>query len=104
MSDIKINGASLEIPQQLRSASNGAANKGADDSSAGGFDAALNEAFTKVNAIQQEADKAVQDLTKGGDVTNAVMAMQKADMSFQLMVEVRNRLLTAYDDVMRMQV
>ncbi|MBF0457847.1 MAG: flagellar hook-basal body complex protein FliE [Nitrospirae bacterium] len=103
MSDIKINGSSLEVPQQLKS-TNKAADKGAGESGAGGFDAALNEAFTKVNAIQQEADKAVADLTKGGDVTNAVMAMQKADMSFQLMVEVRNRLLTAYDEVMRMQV
>ncbi|MBF0517373.1 MAG: flagellar hook-basal body complex protein FliE [Nitrospirae bacterium] len=99
MSDIKINSASLETPPQLKPA-----NKGASDSSAGGFDAALNEAFTKVNAIQREADQAVDALAKGGDVNNAVMAMQKADMSFQLMLEVRNRLLSAYDDVMRMQV
>ncbi|MCG6550871.1 MAG: flagellar hook-basal body complex protein FliE [Candidatus Magnetominusculus sp. LBB02] len=88
----------------LGPANGSAANKTTGSSAAGGFDAALNEAFTKVNAIQQEADKAVHDLTQGGDVTNAVMAMQKADMSFQLMLEVRNRLLNAYDEVMRMQV
>ncbi|KWT85141.1 MAG: flagellar hook-basal body complex protein FliE [Nitrospirota bacterium] len=99
MSGITIKGSGLEIPQQIKPA-----NKGAADSNAGGFDTALREAFSKVNAIQQEADKAVDALAKGGDVNNAVMAMQKADMSFQLMVEVRNRLLTAYDEVMRMQV
>ncbi|KJU84901.1 Flagellar hook-basal body complex protein FliE [Candidatus Magnetobacterium bavaricum] len=71
---------------------------------AGGFDTALKNAFSEVDAIQKEADKAIKELTTGGDVTKAVLAMEKADMSFQLMLEVRNKLLNAYDEVMRMQV
>ncbi|MBF0608127.1 MAG: flagellar hook-basal body complex protein FliE [Candidatus Magnetobacterium sp. LHC-1] len=71
---------------------------------AGGFDTALKNAFIEVDAIQKEADKAIEALATGGDVTQAVLAMEKADMSFQLMLEVRNKLLNAYDEVMRMQV
>jgi flagellar hook-basal body complex protein FliE len=99
MADIKISGANFEVPQQLKPADKGTAGAGK-----GGFDTALKDAFSKVNAIQKEADKAIEDLTKGGDVNNAVLAMEKADMSFQLMLEVRNKLLNAYDEVMRMQV
>ncbi|KJR42478.1 Flagellar hook-basal body complex protein FliE [Candidatus Magnetoovum chiemensis] len=68
------------------------------------FETALKEAFNQVNSIQKEADRAVESLSSGGDVTDAVLAMEKANMSFQLMVEVRNKLLNAYEEVMRMQV
>ncbi|MBF0343153.1 MAG: flagellar hook-basal body complex protein FliE [Nitrospirae bacterium] len=70
----------------------------------GGFDSALKSAFSEVNAMQKEADRAIEEMSTGGDVTKAVLAMEKADMSFQLMLEVRNKLLNAYDEVMRMQV
>jgi flagellar hook-basal body complex protein FliE len=70
----------------------------------GAFDNVLKDALTKVNNIQKEADKAIDDLASGGDINNAVLAMEKADMSFQIMQEVRNKLLSAYEEVMRMQV
>lgn len=69
-----------------------------------GFDKVMQEAITTISQIQEEADKAVKDLASGGEVTQAIVAMEKADMSFQLMVEVRNKLLNAYDEIMRMQV
>ncbi|QWR77778.1 flagellar hook-basal body complex protein FliE [Candidatus Magnetomonas plexicatena] len=75
-----------------------------DSSVGGGFDTVLKDALTKVNNIQKEADKAIEDLASGGDINNAVLAMEKADMSFQIMQEVRNKLLSAYEEVMRMQV
>ncbi|MBF0464821.1 MAG: flagellar hook-basal body complex protein FliE [Nitrospirae bacterium] len=75
-----------------------------DSSAGGGFDNVLKDALTKVNNIQKEADKAIDDLASGGDINNAVLAMEKADMSFQIMQEVRNKLLSAYEEVMRMQV
>ncbi len=71
---------------------------------AGSFDSAMKYALSKVTDIQKEAEVAVQELTSGGDITQAVIAMEKADMSFQLMVEVRNKLLSAYEEIMRMQV
>ena len=69
-----------------------------------GFDKVMQEAITTISQIQDEADKAIKDLASGEEVTQAIVAMEKADMSFQLMVEVRNRLLNAYEEIMRMQV
>jgi len=69
-----------------------------------GFEKIMHEAIGKITQIQDEAEKAVKELVSGGDISHAVIAMEKADMSFQLMVELRNRLLSAYDEVMRMQV
>lgn len=69
-----------------------------------GFGSVLNEAIMKVAEVQNEAEKALNVLGSGGDLTQAVIAMEKADMSFQVMLEVRNKLLNAYEEIMRMQV
>ncbi len=69
-----------------------------------GFDRIMQDTIGKLYQIQNDAEKAVQDLASGTDVTQAIIAMEKADMSFQLMVEVRNKLLSAYEEVMRMQI
>ncbi|MEW6184207.1 MAG: flagellar hook-basal body complex protein FliE [Thermodesulfobacteriota bacterium] len=68
------------------------------------FESILMDAVNKVNTVQNEAEKAVQELAGGGDITNAVIAMEKADLSFQVMVEVRNKLISAYEEIMRLQV
>jgi len=57
-----------------------------------------------VSQVQEDVEKAVSELSSGGDITNAVLAIEKADMSFQLMVEIRNKLLSTYEEIMRMQV
>ncbi len=69
-----------------------------------GFETLLKDAVNKVNTVQNEAEKAIQELSKGGDISNAVIAMEKADLSFQVMIEVRNKLLSAYEEVMRLQI
>lgn len=96
MSDIKIiqNGAG-QIPL------NSVGNKTNQSS---GFNMLLHEAMTMMSEAQKNADNAVKELASGGDIAHAIIMMEKADMSFQLMVEVRNKLLNAYDEVMRMQV
>jgi flagellar hook-basal body complex protein FliE len=68
------------------------------------FDSVINEAINKVSQVQEDAEKAVDALASGGDITDAVLAIEKADMSFQLMVEIRNKLLMTYEEVMKMQV
>lgn len=84
---------------------NGAAQKNsANNASGGGFDDVINEALSKVSRVQNDVDTAVGELAKGGDVTSAILAVEKADMSFQLMVEIRNKLLSTYEEIMRMQV
>ncbi len=70
----------------------------------GDFESVINEAMNKVSQVQADVDKAVGELSAGGDITSAVLAIEKAGMSFQLMVEVRNKLITTYQEVMRMQV
>ncbi|MEI6565930.1 MAG: flagellar hook-basal body complex protein FliE, partial [Verrucomicrobiota bacterium] len=59
-----------------------------------------------VNAKQSTASQTVQDLQAGNNVSlhQAMIAMEEASVSFQLMVEVRNRLLESYQELMRMQV
>jgi flagellar hook-basal body complex protein FliE len=58
-----------------------------------------------VNSTQNTAANAIHSLQSGGNVSlhQAVLAMEEANVSFQLMVEVRNRLLESYQEIMRMQ-
>jgi flagellar hook-basal body complex protein FliE len=59
------------------------------------------ESINQVNTMQQDADKAVQQLVTGGDANAAevLTAVQKADMSFRLMMQIRNKLVQAYQEV-----
>ncbi|WP_425618297.1 flagellar hook-basal body complex protein FliE [Anatilimnocola sp. NA78] len=61
----------------------------------------LLEALGQVNNMQQEADQAVQQLVTGGDVNPAevLTSLQKADMSFRLMLQIRNKLVSAWQEV-----
>ena len=78
--------------------------KAAGKEPAAGFDDLMQEAIGKITQVQNDAERAVKELSSGGDPTEAIIAMEKADMNFQLMVEVRNKLISAYEEVMRMQV
>ena len=61
----------------------------------------LLEALDQVNNMQQEADQAVQQLVTGDDVNPAevLTSLQKADMSFRLMMQIRNKLVSAWQEV-----
>ena len=61
----------------------------------------LLEALDQVNSMQEQADQAVQQLVTGGDVNPAevLTSLQKADMSFRLMLQIRNKLVQAYQEV-----
>jgi flagellar hook-basal body complex protein FliE len=97
MSEIKISGLknALDPLQQL---------KVKDSNSVRNFDDVLKEAIGKISQVEKEIENAVKELSSGGDVIEAIIAMEKADMSFQLMVEVRNKLLSAYEEISRMQI
>lgn len=69
-----------------------------------GFSNVLNEAIEKISEVQGETAKALKELASGGDITQAIIAIEKADVSFQTMVEIRNKLINAYEEIMRMQV
>lgn len=69
------------------------------------FSSLLGKLVSEVNAQQQAAGATVNALQSGANVPlhQAVISMQEASISFQLMVEVRNRLLESYQEIMRMQ-
>lgn len=70
------------------------------------FAAMLDHMVADVNAQQTLANQTVNALQSGQNVPlhQAVIAMEEANVSFQLMVEVRNRLLDSYQEIMRMQI
>ena len=95
----------------LQQTSAAAANKKATPaaSAAGSVDFAdvLKSSIDKVNATQQQATQMQKDFVAGDSTQNlheVMVALQTASVSFQEMVQVRNKLVTAYQDVMSMQV
>ena len=70
------------------------------------FSGLLGQMVQDVNAKQGVATQALQDLQSGqsGSLHQAMIAAEEANVSFQLMVEVRNRLLDSYQELMRLQV
>jgi len=70
------------------------------------FSSLLGNLVQGVNAKQNAAAQALQDLQGGQNVSlhQTMITMEEASVSFQLMVEVRNRLLDSYQELMRMQV
>lgn len=70
------------------------------------FQDVLADAVTEVQHLQNEADTTIKQLVAGEikDVSEAMVAVEKADVSFQTMMTVRNKVMTAYEEIMRMQV
>ncbi len=69
--------------------------------SPGSFGALLNSGVSSVNQSQLQANAQVHELLSGGDVSQVevLTAVQKADMAFRLLVQVRNKLMSAYDEI-----
>ena len=56
--------------------------------------------------MQQDANKAMEAFSTGGDVTPAevLTAVQKADLAFRMMMQIRNKLVAAYQEVQNIRV
>ncbi|MBP9014895.1 MAG: flagellar hook-basal body complex protein FliE [Candidatus Atribacteria bacterium] len=71
----------------------------------GKFGEYLNQALQKVNNLQVEADQMVEKVARGEeDIHNALIALEKANLALGLTVQVRNKVVEAYQEIMRMQV
>jgi flagellar hook-basal body complex protein FliE len=71
------------------------------------FGQALKSAIDQVSAAQQQAQQMTREFVSGTDNVNlqdVMINLQKASLSFQQMVQVRNKLASAYQDVMNMPV
>lgn len=66
----------------------------------------LLRSLAEVNAMQHEADRAVEQLATGGDISPAevLTAVQKADLAFKMMLQIRNKLIQAYQEVQNIRV
>lgn len=66
----------------------------------------LKNAIESVNEMQKAADKSAQDLATGrtDNVQDVMIAAEKADIALRVMVQVRNKIVDAYQEIMRMQV
>ena len=70
------------------------------------FGTVLKDAISTVNELQKQSDQEIEKLMTGEsqDLHNTVIAMQNADLSFQMMMQVRNKIVQAYQEIIRMQV
>ena len=70
------------------------------------FVGTLNQALQQVNNLQQQADQKITAVTTGQsqDTLGAVVALQRADLSMQLLAQVRNKALKAYEEIIKMPV
>lgn len=72
-----------------------------------GFGQLLDQAVNKVNDLQKSSNEmasAFEQGQSGVDITDVMIASQKASVSFQAMLQVRNKLVESYRDIMNMPV
>ena len=99
-----------QVLNELREVSKAAQSQPAQGAEAAGdvdFAQVLQGALKDVSAAQQEARSMAQHFSAGDPDVNlqdVMVNLQKASLSFQQMVQVRNKLVTAYQDIMNMPV
>ena len=106
MSEFLINGIPFPSPviktrpDEVKAATLG------NESNGTSFGDVLENAIQQVSNLQQEAGSESQRLLTGNtqDIHSAMVALQKADVSFQMMMQVRNKLVSAYQEIMKTQV
>ena len=98
-------GAVTPWVDSLPAAGPGAAGQGAGAAGGGGFGGVLKSALQEVNQLNTGAESQIGGLLQGGppDMTGVMVAVEKADVAFQLMMQVRNKIVTAYQDIEKMQ-
>lgn len=101
------------IPSQSPQVDAAGAGRGASGAAkgpggAGGpsFRDVLVQNLAKVNELQQEATHAVEDLQSGrrGDLEGVLLATQKADTAFRMLLAVRNKVMQAYEEIQQIRV
>ncbi|PKN33653.1 MAG: flagellar hook-basal body complex protein FliE [Deltaproteobacteria bacterium HGW-Deltaproteobacteria-19] len=98
MDDIRITGGAGISPAGAGKSLGTAAGKG--------FGEALKKAVQDIDLLQKQADQEINrvQLQDNGSIHSAIIALEKADLSLRTMIQVRNKVLEAYQEVMRMSV
>ncbi|KMP12582.1 flagellar hook-basal body complex protein FliE [Candidatus Nitromaritima sp. SCGC AAA799-C22] len=79
---------------------------GKPDGDGPSFADTLADSLNKVNDLQKKADEAIEDFATGEtrNIHETMIAVNKADLAFRLTMQVRNKIVEAYQEVMRTQV
>jgi flagellar hook-basal body complex protein FliE len=77
-----------------------------EKSTGDGFSSLVKNAVESIDSTQKQADEEIAKAVTGEspDIHKTIIALQTADLKFQLGLQVRNKLIGAYEEVMRMQV
>jgi flagellar hook-basal body complex protein FliE len=90
-------------PQTFTSGNESSAAAPAETSSGSDFLSELHSAVDQVNQLQSDASTKVSSMLSGDgqDIHSTMIAVQKADLAFELMVEMRNKIVSAYQEISR---
>lgn len=96
---MRIDGLGAQVTEKQSIASSGKTGEG-------GFGETIKNAINSVNELQTQADDLAAKLASGDsvDIHEAMIAMQKASTALQFTVQVRNKIIEAYQEIMKMQV
>ncbi|MCX8118298.1 MAG: flagellar hook-basal body complex protein FliE [Desulfobacterota bacterium] len=68
------------------------------------FKKVLSRSIEELNRLSEEANQKIEEMVLGeADIHEAMIAMEKAGISLRLMLQVRNKMIAAYEEIMRMQ-
>ena len=84
----------------------GTSSAGKPAASGDGFGSTIKDAIDGIDKVQKGAEQDIQKAVTGEspDLHKTIIALQTADLNFQLGLQVRNKLIGAYEEIMRMQV
>lgn len=102
-----INPDTLLVQMRAMAAQAQGVNANPQESVQGDFADLLKQSIDKVNETQMDAKKLAEAFQQGDpniQMSEVMVAMQKSSVSFQAMLQVRNKLVTAYQEIMNMQV
>jgi flagellar hook-basal body complex protein FliE len=100
-----IGGANAEAQIREVGKQIGQVERSVDSASGGGFAQTLGSALQKVDQMQLDADAQAEKVAMGGgNLHEMSLALEKADVSMRLAIKVRNKMVEAYQEIMRMSV
>ncbi len=90
----------------IRSGASGTRSVAGPDQAGPSFKDALMKQLDQVNRLQQDAETAIEDVVSGkrDDLDNVMIAKQKADIAFQMLLQVRNQMMDAYEEIKQIRV
>ncbi len=99
-------GVMREMARQGMDTSQASTGLGGRAAPGAGFADVLKDSVQKVNEFQVQADTAIKEMVAGRNknIHETLLAVERADSSLKLMMQVRNKVLDAYREIMRMQV